>query len=657
MNPFDKLQHGIPPHEAAAFFLKLKTANYAPPDETGELEGQFAAPVDQVLAHMANMVQNELKTQYAYITYANSLRDLSHHAIAQELEQHADMETEHAEWLLRRMGVLGGPINVPDIPAPPPATDPHEIIQILIRMEQEGIQNWRALRDMVGDENPSKFKIEEYLTHEQEHLDELWQLVPHTENQLDVGAQVEPGELAAKPEQAQKTAAAVERFHPDTLRYHGAAMKLALASMTPTVFVPNIDLEGNLKEASVKRAEMPAAASLGDAAQGKHQPAMPPPALQGAAAGQLPKMAAYAEKFKRAFDEMTNTNALPAPGGQEEAELQQYLQQEQEGAAAEGEAEQAFYKQKFEAALQELQAAQQQSQAAQEQVQQLQAQVDQGTEMQTQALQQAQQIQEQAMQQATAANTAAAAAMQKTLAAQQEQLQQQQLAVGMRDAVQGIKTQVLNMVQTELPPATTMEAGMSAAADQAHADAQAQQEAEAAMAQQAGGQPAENQAGQPAASGDAGTPPGAPSPGGQGPDSSPNNAQTTNQPADGAKTTTQSGQSEETPKAQSEEKSASDRFIGALLGGALGAGSTAIESQMSNDPLRSKVHKLEAAEQAGEGGFGNALNLAQAKMRLALGELTEKHPIGATLAGGALGAMSGVQAAPHVREIVKSIRG
>ena len=191
---FDKLANGIPLHEAAAFFIQLRTfektaeegnvgsSSYDPPDETGRLEGQFDAPVEVVLQQMAKMVQNELKTNFAYMVYSNSLRDLSHPGIAEEFEDHATNETEHADWLLRRMSVLGGPVQIPDIPSPPPSSDPHDIIQRMIRIEQEGINNWRILRKLVGDENPMKFKIEEYLTREQEHLDELWQLLPHQAN-------------------------------------------------------------------------------------------------------------------------------------------------------------------------------------------------------------------------------------------------------------------------------------------------------------------------------------------------------------------------------------------------------------------------------------------------------------------------------------------
>jgi len=172
---------------AASFYVKLKHGSmaYEAPDETGQLEGQFTVPVPQALELMSTMVENEFKTMYAYKTYANSLRGLSHHSIAEEFEDHAEQEIEHADFLLRRMAVLGGAVHVPDIPAPPADTDPVAIIQTMVRMEQEGIAKWKALHAITGD-NPMKFKIEEYLTREQEHLDELWQMLPHEARDMGV---------------------------------------------------------------------------------------------------------------------------------------------------------------------------------------------------------------------------------------------------------------------------------------------------------------------------------------------------------------------------------------------------------------------------------------------------------------------------------------
>lgn len=717
---FAKLANGIPLHEASAFFIKLKTAA---PDTTGALEGQFTSPVEEVLAHMSEHVASELKTQYAYLVYSQSLRDLSHFAIAEELEEHAAQETEHAEFLLRRMSVLGGDVQVPDIPAPPPSSDPVTIIKTLIQFEQEGIANWQKLRALVGEDNPTRFKIEEYLSTEQEHLDELWQMLPHGEAATAAGTPPQavepqaPPMTAAMPSEAvdtdavaAKTAAArVERFHPDTMKYHGAAMKLALASMSPTVFIPEPEEDektaalSNLRGvhekapgflrgvgeaiarpvqhaisdakrtnqylahgagrlagtaavgagvagagyAAGKASKEKKADGLPDAAQGKLQPVQAPAALSGAAAGQHAKLAS---KFKRALAEMP-TAAVPAPGGEQESELANYLATEGAAMQEQNTAEDGYYRQRFTDAMARLQAAEQAQQAAEAQVQQLQEQVSMGATQNQEALAQAQQIQQAAMQQANAANAAAASAMQQSLASSNELLQQQQLTTNMRDAIQALKSGLMNVVNTQLPPSTTMEAGVSAQADQAVADQQAQEQA------MMGGQdPSGNQAGTPAASGDAGTPPGSSTPGKDGPGPSPTASDPSSSPA--AEKKTESTQS--APEAEGTDepaKQASDRFIGALMGGALGAGVGALESRQSNDPLRSKVQKLESAERSGEGGFGHAMNLAQAKMRLALGELQEKHPVASTVASAGLGAMAGANAAPHVRDIATAIRG
>lgn len=288
----------IPLHEAARFFLKLKTASneagapmvgpqganpaeattngaqstsYAPPDETGALEGQFAVPVEHVLKQMAEMVVNEFKTMYAYRVYSQSMRDLSNFSIADEFEEHSEDELEHAEFLLRRMAVLGGPIDVGDIPSPPASSDPVQIIQTMVRMEQEGLARWKQLHAMMG-ENPSRFKIEEYMTKEQEHLDQLWQLLPSTANTpvlqsagalapavpQDANPSVNNADVSgmSPPAATEKKAAVIERFHPDTLRYHGDAMRTALmhGNLRGNTILANIGLDGE-KIASVSRVQ------------------------------------------------------------------------------------------------------------------------------------------------------------------------------------------------------------------------------------------------------------------------------------------------------------------------------------------------------------------------------------------------------------------
>lgn len=154
--------------------------------------GEFAAPTEAVVALMARVVANEFKTQLAYLVYANTLRDLSHFSIAEEFEDHAEAEIEHAKYLLRRISVLvPGGVPIPPAPSPVPQSDPQAIIQTMVAMEQTGITLWTQLREMVG-ETPTRFTIEQFLQQEQEHLDELMQL------QVPASASA-PADLSAAP--------------------------------------------------------------------------------------------------------------------------------------------------------------------------------------------------------------------------------------------------------------------------------------------------------------------------------------------------------------------------------------------------------------------------------------------------------------------------
>ena len=177
---FDLLFRQAPPMgEAADFFIRLKKfadAQETPPEQ---LQGQTGAPFqDQVLQLMMEMVQNEFKTMLAYKVYAQSVRGPGREGMAEEFEEHAENEVEHADFLMRRLSVLqGGPIQVPDIPPPPPLDDPQQILETMIELEQVGIENWKKLLGLLGD-NPTRYVVEQYLQRELEHLDELFQMLP-----------------------------------------------------------------------------------------------------------------------------------------------------------------------------------------------------------------------------------------------------------------------------------------------------------------------------------------------------------------------------------------------------------------------------------------------------------------------------------------------
>jgi hypothetical protein len=325
----------------------------------------------------------------------------------------------------------------------------------------------------------------------------------------------------------------------------------------------------------------------------------PPPALPPTAMGQNTKMAweSAGRALKLAFEEMAGHMS---PEGDvataDEIPPADYVANEQAAMAAEQQQEGAFYKQKLEQMGGELAAKAQSEQEAQAQVQALQQQVSQA---------QAQQGQYQQMVQS---------ATQNAMMAQDRVLQEQQASAALRMAYQQLRGQMLQAASQE-PPTPDM------LADQATPPG--------ADVQQSGAVPAPGAQAAPAAAGAAPQQP----PAGQAPPQ---------------------GSEKQASVAQAMGSALKQRLPHTLVGAGLGAAAEGVHSQMSNEPLRHKVRELEA--NGPPEGFGAALNLAQAKARLAFGEAAEQHPIAAMGAGAALGGLTGFMSGPGLQAEASKIR-
>jgi hypothetical protein len=354
----------------------------------------------------------------------------------------------------------------------------------------------------------------------------------------------------------------------------------------------------------------------------------------------------HATAFKLALQE-TPGLAPEAPQGIEPAldpATQQALALMQQGDAAAEQGESSYLRQ-------QLEALRQQSAAAVEQAETLQAQQEQ-TDAQT------------AQMQAQVAD-----ATQKAMDSQDQVLQQQQAAAAMRMAFQELRGQLLEAASAE-PPSLTPSIGSQAQAAQAAASqAAGPSSAPAPTAGPAGAAP------------NPGVPPAGMAPEGDDTVSTPASK---NEPTfEGASATTQMGQKEPSGDAKIPNKevlaSASVPLaktadlrqilsqIGsqvgekvravaphAALGAALGAGAGAVESRMSNEPLRQGVAALEAKP---DRGYKDTLNLAQKRARLTVGDFVQKHP-GMAVGLGALGGASlGASAGPGVVSSLKRSAG
>ncbi len=315
--------------------------------------------------------------------------------------------------------------------------------------------------------------------------------------------------------------------------------------------------------------------------------------------------------------------ALLKFAAEEDVDLESLLATEEAGASAQGQNEAAFYRQKAEEVQQQLAAAQEQAQAQGAQMAALQSQADGSTAQIQQALQQAQLTQQAALTQTQTAHAAATQATQQALQATDEALKNKQMAAQMRMEYQGMRGNVMDVVSQD--PAAGVGAQLSGSGlDSAPTSI---------------GAP-------PPAEGPAGTAPSAGSPA----DAVP----ATDGSAAGAAPTEGPTQGDAQPAAVQgiKEAAASLRerlpyMLGGGLAGALaGAGGTALEARRGHDDLRAKVQQL----QSSPSGFGQAINLAKAKAQLAVGEVSEKHPVAATLAGGLVGAGLVGSAGPELHE-------
>lgn len=193
------LARPIPLDEAAAFFAKIKHADWSePPDLSGALEGQFSAPLEQALQLITTAIAAKFRMVVAYYTFAESLRDVAQHGVGEVFHEHAGQELEAAEYYLKRAAVLGGAIHLEPIEPPPASTDPVHIVQTMMRAEQEAIALQRQLHQMLGTENPMRIEVERILTEDQHHLDELWQMLPSELHEAGQAAMAE-GAAATSP--------------------------------------------------------------------------------------------------------------------------------------------------------------------------------------------------------------------------------------------------------------------------------------------------------------------------------------------------------------------------------------------------------------------------------------------------------------------------
>lgn len=147
------------------------------------VDGQFAAAADQEQqplsrSELIDLLNEDLAREYqaiiAYVNYSQVLRGPAYMKIAEELEQHAKEELEHALIIARQIDYLGG---MPTVTAKPVrvSPDPREMLQFDLDNEIETIRNYRERVRQCEElgEYAMAEHIRRILVQEQDHQIEL----------------------------------------------------------------------------------------------------------------------------------------------------------------------------------------------------------------------------------------------------------------------------------------------------------------------------------------------------------------------------------------------------------------------------------------------------------------------------------------------------
>jgi len=175
----------------------------AEPDVTGELEGKFDVPLDEMISQLNKIVSAEYSQWMRWYHYAIVLRGHCRDSLAEHFSEHAEEELAHADAVAMRVIGLGG-YPTTDMEHPDPLKDTEEIIKELLLREQEGMALYKKVHALCGENEGTRQILEGNMGQEQEHIDDLWRYLKNPEmikagaDQESAGSHTMPSEVQAK---------------------------------------------------------------------------------------------------------------------------------------------------------------------------------------------------------------------------------------------------------------------------------------------------------------------------------------------------------------------------------------------------------------------------------------------------------------------------
>jgi bacterioferritin (cytochrome b1) len=110
-----------------------------------------------------------------YVAYASRLKGLSRSPIADEFKSHAGEELGHIELLQRYLVSMGVNPTLQRKPSPelPQQATIKDIVQLQLKFEQDAVNLYKKILNVLPENEPLKLDIESVLIKEQEHVHDL----------------------------------------------------------------------------------------------------------------------------------------------------------------------------------------------------------------------------------------------------------------------------------------------------------------------------------------------------------------------------------------------------------------------------------------------------------------------------------------------------
>jgi bacterioferritin (cytochrome b1) len=157
--------------EIGKVVLALDEEDVAVPE--GSPEGQLAAPVGQVIAHLQKWLGAKYRIDAAYRSYADRIKGPWRDSLVAHWQEHAGEERAAAYDIAMKIVGFGGDPSVTVLEVPQAPADLGAFCAVLMNLELQAIEKGRETISLAGEMTSLKVMAENLLLQDTNHLDDL----------------------------------------------------------------------------------------------------------------------------------------------------------------------------------------------------------------------------------------------------------------------------------------------------------------------------------------------------------------------------------------------------------------------------------------------------------------------------------------------------